>query len=58
MKGKRTIVGMTLGLIWAVLATMGVDVPLGDQEAVMAGGIALYGVVMRFMTTTPVGKQN
>jgi len=56
MKGKRTIIGMSLGLIWAVLAQMGFDVPLAEQEAILAGIIALYGGVMRFLTTTPVGK--
>lgn len=56
MKGNRTLIVMGLGVVWSALAFFGIDVPLAEQEAVAVGLVSIAGIVMRVMTTTPVGK--
>lgn len=56
MKGWRTIIVAAFPLIWAVLAAVGVDVPLEQQGEIVAGVTAILMIVMRTQTDSPVGK--
>ena len=54
LSGWRTIIVSVLALLWAVLDTIGVDVPLQDQEAVATGLFAVIVIVTRFLAKGPV----
>jgi len=56
MKGYRTVILAAFPLIWAVLAQVGVDVPLEEQGQIVAGVTAVMMIIMRKMTDTPLGK--
>lgn len=58
MKGYRTVVLAAFPLIWALLAIAGVDVPLEDQGAIIAGVTSVMMIVMRKITTTPLGESS
>lgn len=57
MKGYRTIIVMTMGLIFSILASQGWVVPESDQAAIQTGVVSLIGLVLRFVTTGPVGNK-
>ncbi len=54
LSGWRTIIVSILALLWAVLDTLGIDVPLQDQEAVATGIFALIVIVTRLLAKGPV----
>lgn len=56
MKGYRTLILTALALVWVILAQVGIDVPADDQASIGAGVIALVSLVLRLVTTTPVGQ--
>jgi hypothetical protein len=55
-KGYRTIIAMVLGIIFSVLSANGWMVPESEQAAIQAGIISLVGLVLRLVTTGPIGK--
>lgn len=57
MKGYRTIILAVFPLIWAILAGIGIDVPLEQQGEIVAGVTAVLMIIMRTQTDTPVGKE-
>lgn len=56
MKGWRTIIVAAFPLIWAVLAGIGIDVPLEQQGEIVTGVTAMLMIFMRTQTDSPVGK--
>lgn len=59
MKGYRTIVSNVVMALAAVAAIWGLEIPPEDLDKVTTGIISAIGVVnlvLRSMTTTPVGK--
>ena len=54
LNGWRTIIVAALALIWAGLNTLGIDVPLGDQEAIATALFAVATIVTRFLAKGPV----
>lgn len=57
MKGYRTIVVMALGLLYSVLAATGFVIPQDEQTAISTGIVSMIGLILRFMTDTPVGDE-
>lgn len=61
MKGWRTIVGNVIGGLALIGAGFGLDVTPDQQTALIGGigaAIGIFNTVMRFLTTTPIGKKS
>lgn len=56
MKGYKTLIVNTVAALVAVGAIFGVVIPQDDSTAVTAGVLAVINIVLRVMTSTPVGK--
>ncbi|TQV80310.1 hypothetical protein [Denitrobaculum tricleocarpae] len=60
MKGYRTVVMNVLMALAAIGAVFGIEIPPEDLDTVAAGIISAIGiinVVLRAMTTTPIGEK-
>ena len=57
MKGYKTVVLAGFGLVFAMLQTLGVIVPQDEQAAIQTGGVSLLMLIMRLVTSTPVGEK-
>lgn len=57
MKGYKTVVLAGFGLVFAMLQTLGVIVPQDEQAAIQTGGGSLLMLIMRLVTSTPVGEK-
>ena len=55
MEGYKTIIFMLIGLLSSIGAQFGIIIPENEQSALMAGIIAIGGLILRLMTKTPVG---
>lgn len=55
MEGYKTIIFMLIGLLSAIGAQFGIIIPENEQSALMAGIIAIGGLLLRLFTKTPVG---
>lgn len=57
MKGWKTVLFNVLAAIIPVLEVSGTDLGLeGQQLAIYGLGVTVANLVLRFFTTTPVGK--
>lgn len=54
LKGWRTLIVAALALVWAALDTVGVAVPLAEQEAIATAIFALAAIITRVLATGPV----
>lgn len=57
MKGYRTIIVMLLGMLFSLMAANGWVVPESDQAAIQSGILSIVGLILRVMTTGPVGSK-
>jgi len=57
MKGYRTIIINAVALLASVLALSGLDVGVDHQAAIVAGIMALGNMILRKVTTTPLGQK-
>ncbi|MCI5049523.1 MAG: hypothetical protein MRY32_04245 [Rickettsiales bacterium] len=58
MKGWRTVLFNILAAVMPVLETAGVDLGLEGQSLAFYGlGVAIGNIVLRFLTTTPIGTK-
>ena len=55
-KGYKTIVTNVLVLLFALASMLGTDIGADEQTAIIAGVISIVNIVLRMVTTTPVGK--
>lgn len=58
MKGYKTIITNVGVALFALLAMFGMEVGVEEQTAITAGILAVVNIVLRVMTTTPVGKKD
>ena len=56
MKGWKTITTNVVALVFAAAVYFGLEIPEPDP-AVVAGVLALINIILRFITTTPVGAR-
>lgn len=57
MKGFRTVLFNVAAAVMPVIEVAGADLGLtGDKLAMYSLGVAMVNLVLRFFTTTPVGK--
>lgn len=57
MKGYKTVIIASLGLIFSVLQSQGFIVPEADQAAIQTGLASITALVLRFMTDSKVGEK-
>lgn len=58
MKGFKTVIFNVLAAVLPVLEVAGADLGLeGEKLALYALAITIGNVVLRFFTTTPIGKK-
>ena len=56
MKGKRTLAANGAVLLVAMAAMLGVELPVEMADEAIVGALAIVNIVLRFFTSTPVGK--
>lgn len=54
LKGWRTLIIAALGLLWAALDSVGINVPLADQDAVATAILAVAVIINRLFSSGPV----
>ncbi len=58
MVGYRTIIFNLLGPVFAWLATKGINLDAETQMAVVVGVMSVGNLILRYFTTTPIGRQS
>lgn len=56
MKGYKTIIVNAVTLISSVFVVIGFDIPEANWAALTTGIVAMANIILRFVTTTPVGE--
>ena len=57
MKGWKTLTTNGAVLLVALAAMIGVELPVELASEAVVGAVAIVNIVLRFFTTTPVGKK-
>lgn len=57
LEGYRTIIVMAIGLLAGILAQFGIVITMEEQAAWVLVVMSAIGIVMRLVTTKPVGSK-